>query len=104
MNDFKKIRLSPKFSKLRSIDAALIHKKSLRWLEKELKTPYIGKKVVISHHAPSIRSLPDHRRDKLTSSAYAVVSILRLEMMLNTPLADHIRARLQHLHEMAAAA
>jgi hypothetical protein len=24
--------------------------------------------------------------------------------MLNTPLADHIRARLQHLHEMAAAA
>jgi asparagine synthase (glutamine-hydrolysing) len=45
---------------------------------------------------------PDTMQQRVQASG--VVSILRLEMMLNTPLADHIRARLQHLHEMAAAA
>ena len=36
MTDFKKIRLSPKFSKLRSIDVATIHRRSLQWLQEAL--------------------------------------------------------------------
>ena len=35
MTDFKKIRLSPKYSKLRSIDVASIHSQSLQWLKSE---------------------------------------------------------------------
>jgi len=34
----------------------LLHKKSLKWLEQQLVKPYIGKTVVVTHHAPSMRS------------------------------------------------
>ena len=71
MNDFKKIRLSPKYSRLRTIDAAMMHKKSLRWLESELIESAAEKTVVVTHHAPSKQSLPGHRLEKLDSAAYA---------------------------------
>ena len=33
-----------------------IHKVSLVWLKKQLSTPFQGKTVIISHHAPSLKS------------------------------------------------
>ncbi len=36
--------------------AYLLHKNSLKWLESQLLTPYDGKTVVVTHHAPSLRS------------------------------------------------
>jgi len=36
--------------------AYLLHKRSLKWLESQLLIPYAGKTVVVTHHAPSLRS------------------------------------------------
>ncbi|ODS24043.1 phosphoesterase [Candidatus Endobugula sertula] len=70
MNDYKKIRVSPKYSKLRSIDTAIIHKHSLHWLERELTTYKGYKNVVISHHGPSRMSLSEKKASDMTSAAY----------------------------------
>ena len=36
--------------------AYLLHKNTLEWLESQLLTPYDGKTVIVTHHAPSLRS------------------------------------------------
>jgi predicted phosphodiesterase len=73
MTDYRRIRISPQYRKLRSIDTAVIHAKSLRWLEekvKELKNVE-NNIVIITHHAPSNRSLPEVHKDDALSAAYA---------------------------------
>ncbi len=42
--------------------AYLLHKESLQWLERELRKSYIGKTVIVTHHAPSVRSTIDNDR------------------------------------------
>jgi Icc-related predicted phosphoesterase len=71
MSDFKKIRISPGFSKMRSLDSAAIHKASRQWLEAELAARVGQKVVVVTHHAPSIQSLPAEFQDDPLSAAYA---------------------------------
>jgi len=70
MTDYKKIRVSPRFSKLRSIDVATIHRQSLDWLKSELGTKKGERNIVISHHGPSKRSLPKGAEDDVSSAAY----------------------------------
>jgi Icc-related predicted phosphoesterase len=70
MNDFKKIRRMPNYSKMRSLDLATIHQTSLNWLAAQLSEHQGQKNVVISHHGPHINSLPEYRRDEMISSAY----------------------------------
>jgi predicted phosphodiesterase len=71
MTDYRKIRVSPAFRRLRSIDTAVIHAKSRRWLEATLPDCQNQPTVVITHHAPSDRSIPDYYQDNLLSAAYA---------------------------------
>lgn len=71
MTDFKKIRVAPKFSKLRSIDVASIHKQSLSWLTEELDKRREQVNIVITHHAPSIQSVPEQFKEDTLSAAYA---------------------------------
>jgi Icc-related predicted phosphoesterase len=71
MNDFRKIRREPNYSKLRAIDVAAIHAQSLKWLNTSLVASKASKNVVISHHAPSVQSLPESQKEKLLSAAYA---------------------------------
>ena len=71
MTDFKKIRLSPKYSKLRSIDLAIIHHKSVEWLKRSLFEHQGESNVIITHHAPDLRSVPLELRNDIISSAYA---------------------------------
>ncbi|MFB2893079.1 metallophosphoesterase [Aerosakkonemataceae cyanobacterium BLCC-F50] len=71
MNDYRKIRVSPAFRKLRSIDTTIIHSKSLRWLNEELLNNQNNKIVVITHHAPSKRSVRERDRDNILRAAYA---------------------------------
>ena len=69
MTDYKRIRVSPRYSRLRSIDTAAIHHRSKRWLEGQLEQAS-GDVVVVTHHAPSLRSLPEAKHDDLMSAAY----------------------------------
>lgn len=71
MTDYKKIRVSPQYRKLRSIDTAVIHNKSLRWLDGGLVNNKNHKVVVITHHAPSQRSVPECFQNDILSAAYA---------------------------------
>jgi len=71
MNDYALIRVDPAYSKLRSIDTYQIHQKSKSWLQKSLQESRGYKNVVITHHAPSAKSIPEHDRDHALSAAYA---------------------------------
>ncbi|TQV76713.1 phosphoesterase [Aliikangiella marina] len=70
MNDYKKIKRLPNYSKLRSIDTAIIHKRSLDWLGKSLERHRGETNVVVTHHAPSIHSVPGDCRGDFTTAAY----------------------------------
>ena len=71
MTDFRKIRLSPKYSKMRSIDVASMHRQSAVWLQKKLKELQGQKNIVISHHAPSTKSVPEQYLNDVISASYA---------------------------------
>ncbi len=58
MVDYRKIRVSPRYRKLLPEDTTLWHARSLRWLAEALAAPFDGSTVVVTHHAPSIRSVP----------------------------------------------
>lgn len=68
LTDYKKIRVSPKYSRLRSMDTAAIHHRSRRWLDSQLQDSS-DDVVVITHHAPSRKSLADSRQDDLMNAA-----------------------------------
>lgn len=68
MNDFVRIRSNrPGYDVIRAPDIAGIHAKSRAFIEAELRKPFDGPTVVVTHHAPSIRSIhPKYRNDPLT--------------------------------------
>jgi len=71
MTDFKQIRKEPSFSKLRSLDVAVIHSQSINWLSNSLKQSEGLTNVVVTHHAPNIESVPQRYKDDITAAAYA---------------------------------
>jgi len=79
MTDFRKIRISPSFSKLCSLDVANIHRQSMTWLKQELQKHAGKTNVVISHHGPSPMSLPVNNVKEVVSAAY----VSRLESVIN---------------------
>jgi Icc-related predicted phosphoesterase len=72
MNDYRRIHLvSSPFGRLRPRDTAAMHEEQRAWLEEQLSIPFDGKTVVVTHMAPSAKSvLPVYRNDALTP-AYA---------------------------------
>ena len=70
MTDFKKIRLSPQYSKLKPIDTVEIYRKSVSWLKNTLSS-LSEKIVVVTHHAPSKKSVPSQHQEDILSAAYA---------------------------------
>jgi Icc-related predicted phosphoesterase len=71
MTDYRKIRVNPQYRKLRSLDTAVIHAKSLRWLQESVLELRGEKIVIITHHAPSSRSIPASFQEDILSAAYA---------------------------------
>ncbi len=71
MNDYRYIRMSPAFRRLRATDTAFFHSRSRDWLLKAVKESDCRKKVIITHHAPSALSLPRESASDILSSAYA---------------------------------
>lgn len=70
MNDYQLIRLAnQQYRKLRAIDTAQLHAVHKSWLKNELAEPFDGKTVVITHMAPSMRSvLPQYATDPVTAA------------------------------------
>lgn len=71
MTDYRLIRLSPKFSRLRPVDTAGFHFASLKWLKRQLEIPFDGRTVVVTHHAPSAKSFNPKYQSDLLSAAFA---------------------------------
>ncbi|SIQ49961.1 Calcineurin-like phosphoesterase [Chryseobacterium sp. RU33C] len=71
MNDYKMIRRDPSYSKMRTLDTFKIHQFSKQWLQENLKDSKGFKNIVITHHAPSIQSVPEHYREDPLTAAYA---------------------------------
>lgn len=75
LNDYELIRVQTAgYRKLRPEDILERHMKSMRFLTETLAEPFDGPTVVVTHHAPSERSLdPSHSRynDQNSNCAYA---------------------------------
>jgi Icc-related predicted phosphoesterase len=56
---------------LRSLDTSIIHRKSLKWLQDSLLKNKLKKSVIITHHAPSKKSIPLSFQKDILSAAYA---------------------------------
>lgn len=71
MNDFRTIR-TDNYRRIRPSDLRHIALEAKRWLEERLATPFAGKTVVITHHAPSLSSLLGYGGGTLSlESSYA---------------------------------
>src|SRR5471032_2551068 len=72
MTDYKRIRLAKKgYRKLRATDTFQYHALQKSWLNKKLQEPFAGRTVVITHMAPSMRSVADRFAQDRASAAYA---------------------------------
>lgn len=71
LNDYKKIRVTPGYRKFRPVDAAALHAKSRRWLQHMVAMGATENAVVVTHHAPSMRSVRPGLQDEPSSAAYA---------------------------------
>jgi predicted phosphodiesterase len=71
MNDYRLIRQSPNFSRLRPQDTASLHFASLEWLRSQLEIPFDGRTVVVTHHAPSAKTFNPNYQTDLLSAAFA---------------------------------
>ncbi|NEX23740.1 phosphoesterase [Thiorhodococcus mannitoliphagus] len=71
MSDFRRIRVSPHYRRLTPLDLMAIHRDSVVWLRQRLAEPRPPPTVVITHHAPSPRSLPPGSAEDPLSPAYA---------------------------------
>lgn len=55
MSDYRQIRVSPAFSRLRPSDTRKWHAAARAWLTEALAKPHHGPTVVITHHAPTLK-------------------------------------------------
>jgi Icc-related predicted phosphoesterase len=69
--DFQQIRMSPQYRKIKPSDTVVWHNKTRRWIAQEIESRKDGKIVIVSHHAPSIRSIPEKDRSNPLSAAFA---------------------------------
>ena len=71
MNDYKMIRRDPSYSKMRTMDTFKIHQFSKQWLQESLEDSKGLNNIVVTHHAPSLQSVPEHYKEDPLTAAYA---------------------------------
>ena len=71
MTDFKKIRVGPKYWKLTAANLKQYHRDALMWLGAELEKHKGERNVVVTNHAPSLRSLSVSSKQHVVDTAYA---------------------------------
>lgn len=89
MNDYRLIMMGPDGKKLKPLDTELLHIKSRKWLEERLEgVPAQNKIVVVTHNAPSRRSIPEQYRHDPVTAAFATdmeafVADLRIDLWVH---------------------
>lgn len=95
MTDYRAIAQDAPGNKHRPLtpaDTQARHRQSCAWIKQQLSAPFgAGPTVVVTHHAPSARSLPVTRQGAPLSPAYAS----NLEALLGDPVALWIHG---HIH------
>ena len=71
MNDYRLIRLSKTYRRLSPSDTKALHSMSVRKLREFLVKGDPARTIVVTHHAPSIRSIVDRYRPDPVSAAFA---------------------------------
>ncbi|MGD0664074.1 MAG: metallophosphoesterase, partial [Syntrophorhabdales bacterium] len=71
MMDYQVIRVDPSYRRLRPSDTARMHAVSVAWLAGELEKRRAEKIVVVTHHAPSGRSILERFNRDLLSASFA---------------------------------
>lgn len=71
MSDYKLIRVSPEYRRLRAQDTAKLFVLSMEWLKKELAERDPSRVVVVTHHAPSPKSIPPYHKGSDLNPAFA---------------------------------
>lgn len=71
MNDFKYVRAGSYAFRLRPTHLAAEHDRHRSAIEQTLRTPFDGPSVVVTHHAPSPRSLNSGKATEALDGAYA---------------------------------
>ncbi len=83
MNDFRRIRAGS-FRRLRPSDVQRDHRAAASFLRETLAEPFDGKTVVVTHHAPSTRSIAERFREDTSHLNAAYVN--QLEALLGPPV------------------
>lgn len=72
MNDYKRVRNSDRnYKRLSPTDTRSIHLNSLTAMSQFFAEHAASRSVIVTHHAPSLSSLPEQRRSERISCAYA---------------------------------
>ena len=71
MTDFRRIRTTPTYQRFRPVDAKRHFASSFNWLFRRAADLNGTKFVVVTHHAPSPRSVPERFKTDTLSPAYA---------------------------------
>jgi predicted phosphodiesterase len=84
MSDYRRIRAGS-YRRLRPSDVLEDHRDAVTFLRTKLAEPFPGKTVVVTHHAPSTRSIADQFRGDIGHLNAAYVN--RLDELLGPPAA-----------------
>jgi len=71
VNDFALIRHNVSKSKISAADVARIHRRTLNWLSESLSASESAINVVVTHHAPSVRSVASRFRGNIVTTSFA---------------------------------
>ena len=98
MNDFKRIKFSKQpYQKFRPIHAFRRHQESQDFIASALRASSGRKTVVVSHHAPSSRSIPREFQDDPLSGCYASdLEGILLETQPDLWVHGHVHSRIDY--------
>lgn len=84
MNDYKQIRVaSAGYRKARPLDTARLHAMHRSWLDRKLNDPFNGLTVIITHMAPSLKSVaPEYLADPVSAAFASNVEDLAMKANL----------------------
>lgn len=71
LNDFKHIRIDNGQWNFTPIDSIEMHKESVKWLKQKIDEPFDGPTIVVTHHAPSYKSVVPRFQGDLLSACFA---------------------------------